>query len=274
MTPATDPLVSIVLPCHNAEELLRPCLDALLSQTFEAWECVTVDDGSNDRTPAILSEATRQDTRFLYYGIPERRGLAAARNAVYDVATAPLVLFLSPNDRLHPEALSLLVGALRDNEQAGGAYGVSRFVDLQGRALRNGELEAYSRPTRGIVGKEVVDWPTNELVGFPCFAFRNPAAGGPVLLRRSVFEAAGGFDETLPGAETWDLWTRVSAMAGFARVDEHLSDHALPDPELPDVPDRMEHALRIRQKWAQIPTLTPKERAAAELCVLLSSFLR
>ena len=59
-----NPTVSIVMPVYNVEKYLRECLDSVRAQTFTNWECICVDDGSMDSSPAILDEYAAKDPRF------------------------------------------------------------------------------------------------------------------------------------------------------------------------------------------------------------------
>ncbi|TPM74602.1 glycosyltransferase, partial [Mesorhizobium sp. B2-3-3] len=61
---AHHPLVSIVMPAHNAEVTLARALDCLLGQDVADWEAIVVDDASTDRTPAIIAGYVERDARF------------------------------------------------------------------------------------------------------------------------------------------------------------------------------------------------------------------
>ncbi|TIT22874.1 MAG: glycosyltransferase, partial [Mesorhizobium sp.] len=61
---AHNPLVSIVVPAHNAEATLARALDCLLDQEIADWEAIIVDDASTDRTPAIIAAQMERDARF------------------------------------------------------------------------------------------------------------------------------------------------------------------------------------------------------------------
>ena len=58
------PAISIIVPVYNMEQYLRECLDSIKAQTFTEWECILVDDGSSDSSPAICDEYAAADSRF------------------------------------------------------------------------------------------------------------------------------------------------------------------------------------------------------------------
>ncbi len=101
--------VSIVVPVYNVEPYLRECLDSVLAQTFEDWECICVDDGSTDESSAILDEYTRKDERIRVIRQPNG-GLSAARNTGMNAATGKYLYFLDSDDTLVSEAIERLYG--------------------------------------------------------------------------------------------------------------------------------------------------------------------
>lgn len=56
--------ISIVVPVYNAEKTLHRCLDSIIAQTYTDWECILIDDGSKDNSPAICNEYAEKDSRF------------------------------------------------------------------------------------------------------------------------------------------------------------------------------------------------------------------
>ena len=104
---------SIVVPIHNAHDYLRECLESVLSQSCGDWECVCVDDGSEDSSPFILDEYVKRDSRFKVIS-NGHHGVGAARNAGMDIATGDYVVFLDADDKLLPNALDGLNGETAD----------------------------------------------------------------------------------------------------------------------------------------------------------------
>ena len=100
-----SPLVSILLPAHNAAHTLDACLTSMVRQTLEKWECIVVDDGSTDGTREIASEAARRDGRFRVIAMP-RSGLIAALNDGLRRCRAPLIARMDADDVMHRERLA------------------------------------------------------------------------------------------------------------------------------------------------------------------------
>ena len=99
--------VSIVIPLHNAEHTLSDCLDSVLSQTLGEIEVICVDDGSTDKSAAILEEYTRQDPRVRIIR-RERGGPYAARNAALEAVAGEYLIFLDADDVADPHLIEHL----------------------------------------------------------------------------------------------------------------------------------------------------------------------
>ncbi|MBR6933705.1 MAG: glycosyltransferase [Bacteroidales bacterium] len=104
-------LFSIIIPVYNVEKYLRECLDSVLAQTFEDWEAICIDDGSTDRSAAILEEYAQKEARVKVISQPNG-GLSAARNTGLKAANGEYVLFLDSDDWLEPNALDVLASKL------------------------------------------------------------------------------------------------------------------------------------------------------------------
>lgn len=98
---------SIIIPVYNVEPFLRCCLDSVLSQTYNNWEAICVNDGSTDGSAALLDEYAAKDSRLRIVTQPNG-GLSSARNAGLREAKGENILFLDSDDWLEPEALQTL----------------------------------------------------------------------------------------------------------------------------------------------------------------------
>ena len=99
--------VSVIMPAYNSEKYIERSIKSVLSQTHSALELIVVDDGSTDRTPAILRRLASGDSRLRVVRT-ENHGPALARNvALEQVAEdADFVTFIDADDELLPDALS------------------------------------------------------------------------------------------------------------------------------------------------------------------------
>jgi glycosyltransferase involved in cell wall biosynthesis len=202
-TLAGAPLVSVVIPCYGQAAYLEGAIESVLAQTYAQVEIVVVDDGSPDN-------AARLAGRFPWVRCVRQAnsGLAAARNAGIRESEGELLVFLDADDRLLPRALEVGVEELRAHPEAAFAFGRYRRVAEDGRRLEDDEQ------------------PRPDADPYSLFLRYNyagvPAAG---IFRRSALEDVGNFDETVPGAEDYDLGLRLSRQFSVRPHDEDVVEY-------------------------------------------------
>ena len=87
-----DELISIIVPIYNVEKYLRQCLDSILNQTYQNFECIMVNDGSTDNSKQIVEEFLL-DSRFRYFE-KENGGVSSARNLGIECSGGRTLLLL------------------------------------------------------------------------------------------------------------------------------------------------------------------------------------
>jgi glycosyltransferase involved in cell wall biosynthesis len=192
------PLISIIVPCYNQAIYLTECLNSVLAQTYDHWECLIVDDGSPDNTAEVAIKFEKQDTRFIYLK-KENGGLPSARNYGIRHARGAFILPLDADDKIHPEYLAAALRVFQSNDQIAVVYCKAR---LFGAVNRRWYLPAFS-PER--LAKDNIVF---------CSA----------LIRKNTLDKVGGYDEKLIyGKEDWDLWIGIYSAGGqFYRINKVL----------------------------------------------------
>jgi glycosyltransferase involved in cell wall biosynthesis len=106
--PNNSPAVSVIVPVYNTQKYLRRCLDSILAQTFTDWECLVIDDGSTDTSPAICDEYAAADTRFRAIH-QVNKGVVAARAAGIKQAKGNYIYFIDSDDYVQADCLSSII---------------------------------------------------------------------------------------------------------------------------------------------------------------------
>lgn len=192
------PLVSVIIPVYNGEQTIRETIASVLNQTFSDLELIVINDGSQDSTLEIVS--TIQDFRINVFSYPNT-GLAASRNRGISHAAGEYISFIDADDLWAPEKLEAQLKALQANSQAAVAYSWSDCIDESSQFLRTGGHITIN----GDVYAKLL------LVNF----LEN---GSNPLIRRQAFDEVGGFDESLPAAQDWDMWLRLANRYHFVAV--------------------------------------------------------
>lgn len=202
---AHNPLVSIVVPAHNAEVTLTRALDCLVDQETADWEAIIVDDASTDRTPAIIAAYVEQDARFRTLNSCANSP-AGARNNGISAARGHWLMFLDADDWLDASFLTKMLAALKAAPDAVACYCGAR------RVMPDGALTPAS------IAPEIATQP------FETFARRCAIATHALLVDRATVVELGSFDASLCTCEGWDLWQRVARLGkNWVMVDEPLA---------------------------------------------------
>ena len=191
----SPPLISVIIPIHNAQEALGDCLDALERQTMprEEYEIIVVNDGPVDTIVEIIAD--RHRVTFLSQ---PQRGAAAARNLGAKQAQSEILLFTDADCVPESNWVEAMIAPFADQEIAG-VCGVvhTRQTGLIPRFI---QLE-YDYRYRNIARHRQIDFINTGTAGY----------------RKHVFMDSGGFREDLLGAEDTELSFRL-ASAGYRMV--------------------------------------------------------
>ena len=186
--------LSIIIPVLNSHEVLRRQLLHYAQIGIPSdTELIIVDDASEDATPEVAAQLVRTDPRVRYLRQPTRRGAPAARNRAIAEARGPFATGIDDDDLMFPHRLSTLLAGHDERY----ALVCSGFMH---------ERNGWSRP--------VFTRPRTISLGA---LLHYNFVGNQALVMTERLRAVGGFDETLPGSQEYDLWTRLVRQFGPAR---------------------------------------------------------
>jgi glycosyltransferase involved in cell wall biosynthesis len=203
------PSISVILPVYNAADTLPACLESLLRQTLTEHEVIAVDDGSCDRSAAILSRFAEQDSRVRVIRTPHR-GIVASLNHAIAEARAPFLARMDADDQAFPERFDVQIAWLQRHPHVG----------LIGSRV---EFGGDPRSQRGY--RTYVDW-TNSLVTEAEISMNrfveSPFAHPSVMFRRELPERFGAYRDG-PFPEDYECWLRwLDAGVRMAKCPEVL----------------------------------------------------
>lgn len=179
--------ISVVIPSFNRAQTLARALQSVLDQSSAVDEIIVVDDGSTDASHAMLTQDFPQ-ARIIRQ---QQKGVSAARNRGIAAATQEWIALLDSDDYWLPQKIA----ALRAAHAQAPDYVLYHSDEIW---IRNGKRVNPMRKHRKSGG-----WIFEHCL--PLCAI-SPSA---TLLRKSVVETLGCFDETLPACEDYDLWLRL-----------------------------------------------------------------
>lgn len=119
-------MISVIVTCYNQGKYLHESLDSLMSQTYDNWECIIVNDGSKDDTERIALEFCQKDKRICYF-FQENRGVSSARNFGISKVKGEFIQFLDADDKIHFRKFEYQLGVLKSTPTIDLIYGSSRY---------------------------------------------------------------------------------------------------------------------------------------------------
>jgi O-antigen biosynthesis protein len=189
LTFAFQPLISIITPVFNTPaQWLRECVESVLTQTYEKWELILIDDHSTDpETLRSLAELAASDPRIILGKDEKRRGISAASNRGLALAHGDWVAFLDHDDLLEPDALFQNVKWLQDHPDA------DLIFSDEDKLTERGFDSPIFKP----------DWSPDYFLScnYICHF---------TLIRRELVTQVGGFRSKFDGAQDYDLFLRVT----------------------------------------------------------------
>src|SRR6266550_1812172 len=188
MNLTTNPLISVVMPVHNALPFLDQSIRSILEQTLSDFEFVILDDASTDGSVELLREWSLRDKRINLHESKKRLGLSGSSNAVVSKASAPIVARMDADDIAHPDRLRRQWNIIEGYPDVAVVGTLCNGIDAAGREVRPRDRWRLVRRSVHI-----------------------PFPHGSAMFRRELFDQVGGYDETSNRGEDQDLFLRMAA---------------------------------------------------------------
>ncbi len=197
------PTISVVLPVFNSEPHLGLAVDSILSQSFQDFELIAVEGGSNDASRAILEAFAARDRRVRVIA-QTGKGLVGALNQGVALARGEFLARMDADDISHPTRFATQLAFLRGNRDVAVVGCALVLIDGEGRRVRDVDYPQHpSEVARRLETESVLAHPT-------------------VMMRRDAVLRVGGYREVLDYAEDYDLWLRMSEHHSLANLPDRL----------------------------------------------------
>lgn len=196
-----SPSVSVVIPAYNRAHTIAAALRSVLEQTYQDFEALVVDDGSDDDLARVVETFDEPRLRLIRH--ERNRGAAAARNSGIRAAGGEWVAFLDSDDEWLAEKLSEQMALLAASAGA--------------QACTTGYLLAGPQGARPYLPQRAALSLKGLLLGCEL------GPGTTLVVRRRIFEEIGVLDETLPRYEDWDWLIRYAQRYPLALVEKPLA---------------------------------------------------
>lgn len=198
----TKPLVSVIMPVYNRENVVKQAIDSVLNQTYQNIELIIIDDGSTDGTINILNSIS--DNRVKVFLNENNEGASFSRNRGLKESSGEYIAYLDSDNDWNSNYISAMVGA---------------FIELpKADALYSGQIlfEQYGSKPTGIrfspFNKSLLH--NKNYIDMNCFCHK-----------REVYEKIGGFNKNLKRLVDWDYILKISNNFNIYSVPVLLSNY-------------------------------------------------
>ncbi|HSE23722.1 MAG TPA: glycosyltransferase family A protein [Pyrinomonadaceae bacterium] len=194
-----EPLVSVVMPVHNARLFVDESIRSILNQTLQEFHFIILDDASTDGSHEIVQQWARRDSRIEFHRSESCLGLTGSSNLIVSKVKTPLVARMDADDISHPERLKRQVELLQQQPDIGAVGTLCTGIDSSGREIRPRDRWRVVRRSPYV-----------------------PFSHGSATFRKSLFDAIGGYRECHGAGEDQDLFTRMARVATVVTLPDAL----------------------------------------------------
>ena len=210
-----DELISIIVPIYNVEKYLRQCLDSILNQTYQNFECIMVNDGSTDNSKQIVEEFLL-DSRFRYFE-KENGGVSSARNLGIECSGGAYITFIDADDWVDSDYLEVLYNALIDENADISVSTYKRFHMAENCWYFHSFQRGYEK--RVFTNQELID----EFIALDNFDYSYRFVCGK-LVRKDLLDNIA-FNEMTTLGEDMEFWLKlylISNKVVFVNRDSYI----------------------------------------------------
>lgn len=203
MNRKNKPLISVIIPAYNRENVIERAIKSATVQTYSNLEIIIVDDASTDNTKDKVRQIN--DKRIVYLSHKTNRGASTARNTGIKKARGEYIAFLDSDDQWFAQKLEKQIAVLKKNFDCSVIY--SRYYIIKGKKKK---LSVWPE-----IKKHQGKLNSQLLIG-------NFITTSSTLLKKEILEKSGLFDEKLPAYQDWEFFLRLSKFTNYAFIDEPL----------------------------------------------------
>lgn len=209
--------ISVIIPTYNRRHSIVKSVESVLEQTYPVEEVIVADDCSTDDTEDVVRQI--QDSRVRYCRLPDNRGAGGARNFGVAQARYDLIAFHDSDDLWIKDKIEKQMAYWKEHPDCGLIYCAYEMRLAYGILHVVPDIEKQDSPEarKEMGGKSILEGRILKPL-----LVRNTVGAPTILMRKDVFEAVDGFDETMRSLEDWDFAIKVAKEHEIGFVPEAL----------------------------------------------------
>jgi glycosyltransferase involved in cell wall biosynthesis len=199
---------SVICPTYNSENYIKKNFYSLLSQSYQNFEVIYIDDGSTDNTVNVLKKLIQNHNNFKLFE-KNHGGPGSARNFGINKSNGEWVSFIDSDDTWHPLKLLKINTSILENTSRNFIVHWEKFIKL------NGEIKILKH------GSDI----KNKKLFLKRLYSGNFLSTSAVVLKKKLLLDYGIFDEQLPNAQDYDLWLKLAPHMSLFTLEEVLGEY-------------------------------------------------
>jgi glycosyltransferase involved in cell wall biosynthesis len=228
------PTVSIVMSVYNGEHFLKAAIDSILNQTYQNFEFIIINDGSQDSSLKIIKGY--QDPRIRLID-QTNHGFIYSLNKGVEIARGKYIARMDQDDLSMPTRLQKQIKLLNDNPRLGAVSTFFESINFED-SMPTGKIFVF--PSKNIDLKRAL-------------YVNNPMAHGSTTFRKDAWREVGGYHEEYAPPEDYDLWCRIAINWELGMVPEVLFQYRINNPDSmsqKSITKLLDNAERIKKEFA------------------------
>ena len=201
-------MYSVIIPLYNKSNYIKKAVNSVLTQSFEKFELIVVDDASTDDSLGKISEIKDERIKIV---LQENHGVSAARNNGVKHSKNPFIAFLDADDWWDKKYLEEMKNLIEDFPDAG-LYS-SRFWIVKNNKINDSKVDLDKSFKKGYINYcSIYNKTFSQLIN-----------SSSVVIKKNVFYDVGGFSESIKKGEDLHLWVKISLGYKIAYLNKNLS---------------------------------------------------
>uniref|UniRef100_A9AAL8 Glycosyl transferase family 2 n=1 Tax=Methanococcus maripaludis (strain C6 / ATCC BAA-1332) TaxID=444158 RepID=A9AAL8_METM6 len=230
-----NPLVSVIMPNYNNEKYLAEAIESILNQTYEHFEFIIIDDCSTDNSWHIIQNYAKKDNRIKMFRNEVNLKIVKTRNKGFELMSphSKYIAIFDSDDVSMPERLEKQINFSEKNVDYGLIGSHTLIIDENSKIIG---YRKYETDLKKII-KNMVK--------------KNQFAQPSVMIRKSVLDDVGYYDEKYTRCQDYDLWFRIAKSFKIENLDEFLIKYRISKTQgkSTHLKESLDFTLDIQKKW-------------------------
>ena len=209
MTTVSTPKISVVIPVHNGAAYLREALESIITQTFQDFELLIMDDGSTDSTSKIIKDFAEKDHRIKIFH-QQNSGVVKSLNTLIAHSKTSFIARMDADDIAYPKRLKAQYEYMKNHPKTVLLGTYAKIIESKKNWRRNTAF-------------------TEDILNRWYLSIIPPFIHSGVMFSKHAFDQAGGYREDEYPAEDYGLWVRMKHFGHLNSIPETLMDYHLND---------------------------------------------